>query len=278
MNQSLSAIETIDFPSLPAPLTEKYSAEDLNFRLFGTEKEDLAVNFSQTDLPDLVKRILSQCTVSQTKSLPEHFFLDMSAGKRLECLLRLAAGAEKSAFSFPFGCGACGQQLELELTLAEIAEIQSEADRSETVSVEAAGEKFIIRKPLGRDQQDWQNRIFADEQTAIHSIFNSLRVSEKQAADFDDEILPLVEEALDEADPLINFNCRVGCFECGATNEFHTDLLDFALAELRRSQWRLFYAVHRLASRYHWSEGEIFAVPYWRRRQYLALIADEKTK
>src|SRR5215210_2611700 len=126
---------TVDFPSLPVPLAEKYPAQALRFRAFGTEKEDLAVDFSQTDLPVLVSRILAQCLSSQTENLPEHFFWDLSVGKRLEYLLRLAAGAEKTTFSFAFECGSCGEQLELELTLAKIAEIQGEADRSETVAV-----------------------------------------------------------------------------------------------------------------------------------------------
>ena len=74
MNQSLSAVETIDFPSLPAPLAEKYPVEDLNFRVFGTEKEDLAVDFSETNLPLLVTRILAQRALSGTKNPPESFF------------------------------------------------------------------------------------------------------------------------------------------------------------------------------------------------------------
>lgn len=269
---------TVDFPSLPAPLAEKYPVENLRFRAFGTEKEDLAVDFSETDLPFLVSQVLSQCVIGGTENLPKQFFWDLSVGKRLECLLRLAAGAEKKAFSFPFGCGSCGEQLALELTLADIAELQSGADQSETFAVERKGKKFVFRKPLGRDQKDWQNQNFDDEKTVMRTIFSSLQISGEQRADLSDEILQPVEEAFDEADPLVNFNCRADCFECGAANQFQTDLLAFALGELRRRQWSLLYAVHRLASHYHWSESEIFAVPHWRRQQYLSLITDRKAR
>lgn len=265
---------TVDFPFLPSSLADKYPAERLKFRAFGTEKEDLAVDFSQADLPVLVTQILTQCLISRTENLPGQFFWDLSVGKRLECLLRLAAGAENSSFSFPFGCGSCGQQLELELSLAQIAELQSQSDQSETLAIKQKGKKIVFRKPLGRDQQDWQEIDFADERAAIRTIFSSLQLSGEQPADFSDEILPLLEELFDEADPLINFNCRADCFDCGAANRFQTDLLGFALDELRRLQWRLLSTVHRLASHYHWSESEIFAVPHWRRQQYLSLITD----
>jgi hypothetical protein len=263
-----------DFPSLPAPFAEKYPSGRLKFRAFGTEKEDLAVDFSETDLPVLVSRILKQCLIGEPENPPEHFFSDLSVGKRLECLLRLAAGAQMSAFSFPFGCGSCGEQLEIELTLAEIAEIQSQADRRATIAFESADGKFVFRKPLGRDQQEWQKLAFADERTAMREIFSSLQISGEQAADFSDEIFQSLEEAFDEADPLVNFNCRADCFQCGAANRFQTDLLGFALGELRRLQRRLLYTVHLFASHYHWSESEIFAVPHWRRQQYLSLITD----
>lgn len=268
----------VDFPSLPVPLAEKYPAEKLSFRAYGTEKEDLAVDFSEPDLPFLVSRILAQCAVSRTDDLPEQFFWELSVGKRLECLLRLAAGAEKEAFSFPFGCGSCGEQLEIELTLAEIAEMQNEADRRETVAVKGKGKKIVFRKPLGRDQKDWQNQIFDDERAAMRAIFGSLQISGEAVPDLSDEIMRSLEEAFDEADPLVNFNFRADCFECGAANRFEIDLLAFALGELRRLQWRLLYTVHRLASQYHWSEGEIFAVPHWRRQQYLSLITERKGK
>lgn len=278
----MNQFPAVDFPSLPAPLAEQYPAEKLSFRLFGTEKEDLAIDFSEPDLPVLVSRVLSQCAVNRAENLPEQFFWDLSVGKRLECLLRLAAGAERTTFSFPFGCGGCGAELELEVSLSEIADLQSRADASETIEVEGKGEKFVFRKPLGRDQKNWQSRIFADEEaneeTVLRTMFSSLQVPDEAPANFDDEVLESLEEAFDEADPLVNFNCRADCFECGASNQFQIDLLSFALGELRRSQWSLLYSVHRLAANYHWSESEIFAIPHWRRQQYLSLITDKKGK
>jgi hypothetical protein len=56
-------------------------------------------------------------------------------------------------------------------------------------------------------------------------------------------------------------------------NDIAIDLCEVALTTLRRLQRQLIVMVHRLASHYHWSEQEIFAVPHWRRKEYLELIA-----
>lgn len=262
--------------SLPSALAEKYALQDLTLRPFGIDESDLAVDFSQKDVPALVTRILAQCAVFRETAAPTDFFLDLTVGKRLECLLKLAAGGELSAFFFSFKCGACEQDLEFELTLDEIAEMQAEADQSATVELKIDGKSYVFRKPLGRDQKVWQNSAFADETAAAQAMIGSLQIAPKKKSEISGEIFGLIDEAMDEADPLINFNCRVRCAECDAVNDFPVDLSEFALGALSRAQQRLLRTVHRLASRYHWSEKEIFAVPHWRRLKYLALIADEK--
>ncbi len=269
MNQFSPTVETIDFPALTLS-----SAENLKFRAFGTEREDLSIDFAENDTPTLVTQILTSCAVGKTAD----FFWNLSIGKRLECLLRLVSGGETESFSFPFKCGSCASELELELTLDEIAEQQNQSDRNETVEIIVGGEQIKFRKPLGIDQKSWQTIGVADERSTARKIIQSLKVSDKEFADWDDEVFGLIDEAMDEADPLVNFNCRVVCGDCGAANEFETDLCEFALGELRRKQWRLLYSVHRLAARYHWSESDIFAVPHWRRLQYLALISEEKSR
>jgi hypothetical protein len=93
-----------------------------------------------------------------------------------------------------------------------------------------------------------------------------------------DEWLDSVEEAMEEHDPLINFKLRVKCPACETTNLVAIDLEDLSLRGLRDAQRRLLTSIHRLAAHYHWSEQQIFAVPSWRRAQYLSLIANERAR
>ena len=254
-------------------LAEVYPASGIGMRRFGILESDLAIDFSGDHTPVLITRLLEQCAVDPDDRPPTGFFRELSVGRRLECLLALAAGGDGSAFNFPFHCAACGQEIELELTLEDIAEQQRAADLIETVEVEIRGKPFSLRKPCGRDQENWAKMAFRDYQEAVKAMIGSLAVVHELAENLDQDTIDLIDEAMYEADPLVNFLCRVTCGECNAPNEFSIDLCDVALRALSRRQQQLIVMVHKIASRYHWSEKEVFSVPHWRREAYLDLIA-----
>ncbi len=273
MNLASSTTATIPLPELPPSFAAAFPAGGIGMRRFGIFESDLAVDFTGSNIPALVTRILEQCAAGPEGRLPAGFFRGLSVGKRLECLLALAAGEQRSPFNFPFHCSGCGQELEMELTLDEIAEMQREADLVETVEVGIGGRPLLFRKPSGEDQEKWAEMVFRDEKEAAWAMIGTLAASPGIAENLGAEELGLIDEAMDEADPLVNFLCRIGCSECGAENEFLVDLLDVALGVLGRLQRQLIVMVHKLASHYHWSEKEVFEVPHWRRQEYLGLIA-----
>lgn len=263
----------IPFPAFPGGLSTGPAAAVAGLRRFGTEEADLSVNFARKDTPGLVTRILRQCVVDPDNILPHGFFRGLSVGKRLECLLLLASGGDKNSFNFPFHCAGCGQEIELELTLDEICEIQGRADLIDTVEIEIAGKPRSFRKPLGSDQENWAGMSFIDEREAAGAMIGTLADTPIEWEDVADTDLGLIDEKLDEADPLVNFLCDISCGECGYENGFRIDLCEIALNTLARLQKQLIVMVHKLASHYHWSEKEIFAIPHWRRLEYLELIA-----
>lgn len=262
----------IPFPAFPGGLVPGSMAARVGLRPFGTEKGDLALDFKHVDPPTLITRILEQCLIDPHGELPPEFFRDLSVGKRLECLLVLAAGGDSSAFHFPFHCAGCREELEFELTLDEIAELQGEADLIGVVEVEIGGKVLSLRKPAGRDQEAWTGMTYSDETTLAGAMIGTLAEPGTALDDLTETDLGLIDEKLDEADPLVNFLCSVGCGECGHANEFGIDLCETALGTLARLQKRLIVMVHKLAAHYHWSEDEIFTVPHWRRLEYLDLI------
>jgi hypothetical protein len=244
----------------------------VGFRRFGIVEDDLRVDFAASNRAALATQLLEICAVDRDRVLPEHFFRELSVGKRIECLLVLALGGAGDTLRFPFKCSACGEDLELEVTLNEIAAFQNEADQVEVVSVDVGGRRLEFQKLSGRDQESMGEAAFSDEFAAATEIIGRLAVD----ADALERIAPrdveAIEAAMEEADPLVNFNCRIDCGECGAGNDHEIDLFETALDMLRRAQLRLVLSVHRIASKYHWSEQEIFAVPEWRRQKYLELI------
>src|SRR5207302_1639138 len=87
--------------------------------------------------------------------------------------------------------------------------------------------------------------------------------------------LARVEATLDRADPLVRGALLAACPDCGQFAEHEVDLAGLALARLRQRQLALVETVHRLASRYHWTEADILSIPEWRRGRYLALLERE---
>jgi hypothetical protein len=231
------------------------------------------MDFAVSNEAVLVTRILEHCAASPEDGMPADFFRELSVGSRLERLLTLAAGSEQSAFSFPFRCTGCNEQIEFELTLVEIRQQQSQADLIDAVTVDYGGRSFAFRKPCGRDQEIWGAMSFLDQTEAMQVMLRSLALGHEETASLGPDLIDLVDDAMDEADPLVNFRCQITCAECSTTNEFAIDLCEVALQILRRLQRHMLVTVHKLASHYHWSEQEIFAVPHWRRKEYLGLIA-----
>ena len=82
---------------------------------------------------------------------------------------------------------------------------------------------------------------------------------------------------MQDFDPLVNFSLQVRCPYCSNEDVYELDLEGLSLQKLYESRLTLLNAIHRLATQYHWSEQQIFAIPPWRRSHYLTLIGKEET-
>lgn len=269
-------ISLIPLPSFPPWLGSNFSQVNAGFRRFGISESDLKIDFRTSNRAALITRLLESCTIDADKLLPASLFSELPIGNRIECLLLLAAGGSDAALDLVFKCKDCGEELELELTINELSELQRSADEVETVGVRVKGRRLEFRKPTGADQENWSQTVFQDERDAAKGMICSLAITSAAPKSIKPEFFDAIEDAFDEADPLVNFGCSVTCDECGKQNEFAVDLVETALDLLNRAQYRLMYSVHKLATHYHWSEAEIFAVPYWRRQEYLKMIETMK--
>ena len=89
-----------------------------------------------------------------------------------------------------------------------------------------------------------------------------------------------VERALARLAPSLSGVLEGSCPECGARLEMFFDVPRFVLAEFRNQAAGLYREVDVLASRYHWTEAAILALPARRRGQYrdLAESADRAVR
>jgi hypothetical protein len=272
-----------DEPLVPFPaLTDASGARlpaDLWLRPFGLHEQDLGVDFVSMPRPLTVTGVLACCTRGMGAEPDEELLWNLPVGKRVEALLTIATAWDGATMTVALRCPevSCGEELEVELTLDEIAEMQDQAYARRAIAVDIAGGAISLRRPTGIDQLDWLRGRYADESEAVTAMVRRLIAAVPAGgASLRPEMMEMIEEAMEELDPLVNFVATVRCFNCGAEHAHAIDLEDLALQRLRRSQLALLSTVHRLAGRYHWSEREIFDVPHWRRLHYLALIEREK--
>ncbi|MCD4768158.1 MAG: hypothetical protein K8R34_16855 [Methanosarcinales archaeon] len=268
------------FPRVPDEAQEKYSYNDLSLRPFGLFKQDLDIDFNQKIHPILVTQILQCCTQSKNEETPEQsFFWNLKVGKRIECLLTIAALS--SGLSIILKCfnEACNERIEVDISPGQMVSLFQEADEKDQCTVKIESEQLVFRKPTGSDQLEWANTSFKDENEVIRTMIRTLIVDESasfnQHHPVSDDWIKSVEGAMEEIDPLVNFSLRVCCPYCEKESNFEINLEEIILRKLHEDQLNLLKTVHRIASYYHWTEEQIFSLPSWRRSHYLGLIEKE---
>jgi len=274
----------LPFPRISETAKHGFSATALTLRPFGLYESDLNIDFNNTLRPFLVTQILECCTRGEGQEVPQSFFWNLTVGKRIECLLNLVSPEEQTKIAVIFACqnANCGQELEIELSLDEIFSLQEEAYADEQVSMKVGDKQLGLRRPTAADQLTWLKSGFANEETALQTMIGTLLLPGPDGPFVFEDVVAAqasgIEQLLDDSDPLIDFKVEVHCPYCETARMFEIDLEDLSLRRLRQAQLRLLRSVHSLARHYHWSEKEIFSVPYWRRAHYLSLIDREKNQ
>ncbi|MBS1912273.1 MAG: hypothetical protein JST22_09835 [Bacteroidetes bacterium] len=285
-----------DEPLVPFPCADGGGVADGRamerwLRPFGVYESDLRLDLRSALRPVVTTRVLERCLRGGAEGAAEGEFLwNLTVGRRILALLTLAVAWDGGCIELELRCpeASCGEALELDVTLEELAGIEAEAGARERVEVTIDGRLHALRRPTGRDQLEWMSRRFTDEREAMLWMARTLvrleeprepgempGLDETPGAGMDIDALAVIEETMSGFDPLVNFVAFVRCVHCGCEHDHEIDLEEIAFRRLRQAQLRLLGTVHRLARHYHWSEQEIFAVPQWRRDYYLALIEQE---
>ena len=270
------------FPAIPERVREQHCVNNLFLRPFGQKENDLEVDFSQKLRPYLVTRILECCTYDQDRQVPERgFFEDLTVGKRIECLMTVVMTGRASGIPVHLRCSdqACREPMEIEFSMDEMTALQHQSDDTDPLAVRIDGRTFEFRKPTGGDQLDWLKGSFPNEDAAVKTMIQTLLCSDDRSSDHEfqipDEWVRIIDEALAETDPLVNFSLTVRCPHCSEDGLYSINLEESLIRELHMAQLNLIRTVHRLATYYHWAEEQVLSIPSWRRRHYLALIEKE---
>lgn len=244
-------------------------------RRFTEQHIDLDINF---DMPrvDLVTTILANCLLQVDGNMVDaELVWDLSVAERLQGLLAIAhasVGASTTAVAI---CNneECRGDIELELGLSSFA-----TERPAKINWLSPDNKSVYcRLPTGNDQRAWQKHQLAQGHADEAWLANQLveRIDDSPPSVLPETWLEPLGAALEAADPLTALSIDTTCPFCGKLLCVEVDLELLLIEGLRSKQRNLLEQIHRLASRYHWSEADIIAIPYWRRQRYLSRLAAE---
>jgi hypothetical protein len=149
------------------------------------------------------------------------------------------------------------------------------------------GSLAVLRMPTAGDQEALLDGALETESQKRTRLLARvlLRLGEREGPFSEDFTRDLptpvragLERALEAALPDLDLSMAVGCPGCGHAFSAPFDVPAFFFAEMSQRSQRVLHDVHRLASRYHWGEGQILALTLARRRAYLRFIEAEEDR
>ena len=178
---------------------------------------------------------------------------NLAVGDRQFLARQLAIHLGKDPIWLTAMCRTCGESFDFLI-------------RQGDLPVKAAGEGFPfahagslrLRVPTGADQEAIAE---LPDFEAMQTLFDRCRI--EGSGD-----ISAAEAALESVAPEVTVTVLAGCPACHADNDLFVD----PYLGLPARAEPLFDEIHRLASRYHWTERDILALPRARRQLYLRLI------
>jgi len=220
------------------------------------------------DRPFLVTALLAQCS----EGADADSWWAAPVGARIAALLRLTELSDRQAtLELTLRCphAACHAGFDVSLPIDQLIAHATRVDRI-PVSL-PDGQVLIVRPPTGDDLRRWSRASYPAPHAAIVGMTDAL-VVEGQVSDDDGATLSVIETALAEHDPLVDFTVSCVCPTCAVPSEIGLDLERVALDRLTAIRAALLDEVHVLASAYGWSEREILGIAPERRGRYRDLI------
>ncbi|HET8934504.1 MAG TPA: hypothetical protein VFN67_13740 [Polyangiales bacterium] len=204
----------------------------------------------------------------EAPSAPLHELAALSIGERDQRLLNVRERCLGAGFDATSRCPNCHEQVELAFATDDLR--SAAADSGREVSVEHAPWSVVARPACSADLLG----VALDSAQAPRALLERclLKVEREGVAanpsELPDEVALLVEQALADADALIELHCAA----CDERYELAFDVANYFWSELATHAHRLLGEVHTLARAYGWSEAEVLALSPLRRRYYLELV------
>lgn len=243
--------------------------------LCGRDEEYLASIPPSTPSANVITQLLTRC-LRQVGNLPcvdTKVVRRMLVGDRefLVLKLRQISHGDKLHTIFPCQFAECGKEMEVSLSLKEIA-VEERPVTGREFTMQVGGEPLEFRLPCGQDQEELAP--YVDDPACVRELLVRCLLAMPDSIDLD-EVGSLIEDRMEQCAPQVELELEAVCPECKRSFSTMIDLPAVVLEEFTGDRQRLRQEVHFLAWHYHWPESEILAMPRRKRRSYIDLLETE---
>ena len=238
----------------------------------GADQEWYASVVATTAPVELAAVLVERCTDG---GITASAALDLPVGRRVALLWGIRRATFGDTLDAVVECAACHEKMDVSLSVGDLL-AREPVGPTDGLSVEIDGRSVTYRVPTGHDQRS----ALADADPARALCRACLiEVDGTPTGQLPDDVVDALIDplgtAIGQIDPLADAELRSACPTCGADVVATLDAHDYLRDELLSDAGRLLDEIHLIASRYHWSERDILALPIQRRRAYLEMIADD---
>jgi hypothetical protein len=221
-----------------------------------------------------VDRALSLLQVAMRES-PREALAQFGIGRRDAELLKLREKVFGSRMTGHANCPACGQQMEMNFTVAEV-QATPLPELPETCAEIFGDCEISFRLP---NSVDLATLVPGDDLAAQkrrlvqRCVLNAKCSGQLVAADqLREDTVTALSERMSELDPQGDVQLALSCPLCSHRWDAPLDIVSFVWSEIHAWAVRLLHDIHALALAYSWRESDILAMSPWRRQAYLELI------
>ncbi|KGI67121.1 hypothetical protein MJO55_06050 [Mycolicibacterium rufum] len=226
-----------------------------------SEARILALWEAAADRPPLLRTLALAAAGAQQADVA-----DLTIGARDRHLLALRQECFGPTLACLVDCPSCGTELEMELSIADLAVEDVDDDRE---AVHLGDIKIEFRAITSRDLLAIAGSSRAARRDLIARCVTTSLPDDTQS--LPESVLDQMSAALAALDPQADIHVEADCAVCDHRWNAPFDIAGYLWSEVNAEAVRILHDVHELAMVYGWSENDVLAVSPARRRRYLEM-------
>jgi hypothetical protein len=202
-------------------------------------------------------------------TVPAGATVDDTLGERNRRLLALHRDLVGSPLEARVTCGRCGVDSEFEVPVDAILELPGPEPDAQ-IAIRVGRRRLVFRLPRMADLEAAGEA--ASPAEVRRQVVGHCRV-DGGGGTIPELVAHRLAARFEALDPAANIVVNVACSGCGAPLAASVDVAGFVARGIDRLVEGLLREVDTIAAAYGWDEARILALPAWRRRHYVELIA-----